>query len=64
VRGERATRLRDYLATVETADFTCAIDVAENGTNPLDECLFTIFEEEFWHNRYALRDLAQLEAAD
>ncbi len=24
----------------------------------------TAFEEEFWHQRYAQRDLAQLEAAD
>jgi len=27
------------------------------------ECMYTGFEEEFWHNRYAQRDLAQLEAA-
>jgi hypothetical protein len=26
-------------------------------------CVSTVFEEEFWHNRYAQRDLAQLEAA-
>jgi hypothetical protein len=25
--------------------------------------IYTVFEEEFWHNRYAQRDLAQLEAA-
>ena len=35
----------------------------ENGPNPVQECICTVFEEEFWHNRYALRDLAQLEAA-
>jgi hypothetical protein len=35
----------------------------ENGTNPLQECIYTVFEEEFWHNRYALRDLKQLEAS-
>jgi hypothetical protein len=37
--------------------------VLENGTNPVQECIYTVFEEEFWHNRYAQRDLAQLEAA-
>jgi hypothetical protein len=37
--------------------------VLENGANTLHECIFTVFEEEFWHNRYAQRDLAQLEAA-
>jgi len=25
------------------------------------ECLQTVMEEEFWHNRYARRDLAILE---
>ena len=38
-------------------DFTRPIEVLENGTNPLQECLYTVFEEEFWHNRYARRDL-------
>ena len=63
VRAERATRLRDYLATVATTDFTRSVEVLENGTNPIQECLYTVFEEEFWHDRYAQRDLAQLEAA-
>jgi len=27
----------------------------------VQECIYTIFEEEFWHNPYAQRDLAQLE---
>jgi hypothetical protein len=29
----------------------------------MDKCIYTVFEEKFWHNRYAQRDLAQLEAA-
>jgi hypothetical protein len=64
VRADRATRFRDYLGSVETADFTQPIEVLENGTNPLQECLYTVFEEEFWHNRYARRDLAKLQAAN
>jgi hypothetical protein len=63
VRADRATRLRDFLTTVTTADFERPIDVLENGTNPLQECLYTVFEEEFWHTRYAQRDLALLEGA-
>jgi hypothetical protein len=63
VRADRAARLRGYLASVSTADFTRPINVLENGANPLHECINTVFEEEFWHNRYALRDLAQLEPA-
>jgi hypothetical protein len=63
VRADRATRFRDYLATLAATDFTRSVDVLENGTNPVQQCLYTVFEEEFWHNRYAKRDLAQLEAA-
>jgi hypothetical protein len=63
VRADRSTRLRDYLTTVALADFARPIDVLENGTNPLRDCILTVFEEEFWHNRYALRDLAVLEGA-
>lgn len=63
MRVDRATRFRDYLATVETIDFTQPVEVLENGTNSVQECIYTVFEEEFWHNRYAQRDLAQLEAA-
>jgi DinB superfamily/Pentapeptide repeats (8 copies) len=62
VRADRARRFRDYLVSVATTDFTRPIEVLENGTSPLVECMFTVFEEEFWHNRYAQRDLAQLEA--
>ena len=62
VRTERAARFGDYLATVEPSDLSRPIDVLENGTNPLEECLDTVFEEEFWHNRYARRDLELLAA--
>ena len=62
VRADRATRLGDFLTTVAPSDFARSIDVLENGANPLRECIYTVFEEAFWHNRYALRDLAQLEA--
>jgi len=62
-RADRATRLRNYLASVEASDLTRPIDVLENGSNPLQDCIWTVFEEEFWHNRYALRDLEQLEAS-
>lgn len=62
VLAARAERLRDYLASMAATDFTRPIDVLENGTSPLEECIYTVFEEAFWHNRYAQRDLAQLEA--
>jgi hypothetical protein len=62
VRADRATRFGDHLASLATPDLTRLVDVLENGTTPLQECIYTVFEEEFWHNRYAQRDLALLEA--
>jgi hypothetical protein len=62
VRADRSTRLRNYLASVSMSDLERPVEVLENGTHPTLECLYTVFEEEFWHNRYALRDLALLEA--
>ena len=38
------------------------VDVLENGPHPASECVYVVFEEVFAHNRYALRDLAVLEA--
>ena len=64
VRADRAKRLRDYLGSVATSDFARPVEVLENGANPLQECIYTVFEEEFWHNRYAQRDLTLLEAAN
>ena len=61
VRAERATRFRDYLASIDHSDLARPVEVLENGTNPLHECINTVFEEEFWHNRYARRDLSQLD---
>jgi hypothetical protein len=63
VRAERATRLGDYLTTVTADDLSRSVDVLENGPSPIRDCIATVFEEEFWHNRYAQRDLARLEAA-
>ena len=57
VRADRAGRFRGYLDAVTAEDFDRTVDVLENGPHPLRECLHTVFEEEFWHNRYARRDL-------
>ncbi|MGB8859212.1 MAG: DinB family protein [Ilumatobacteraceae bacterium] len=62
VRAEHAAGFREYLESVAAADFTRPVDVSENGEHPLKECIYTVFEEEFWHLRYAQRDLAALEA--
>jgi DinB superfamily/Pentapeptide repeats (8 copies) len=61
VRADRSQRFRAYLEDVDPTEFSREIEVLENGKVPLLECLQTVMEEEFWHNRYAQRDLAILE---
>ena len=51
---DRVRRFRDHLASVAPTDLTRQVDVLENGTNPVQECIYTVLEEAFWHNRYAL----------
>src|SRR6188472_834703 len=48
VRADRSTRFREYLAAVTPEDLTRTVEVLENGPNPVLECIFTVFEEEFW----------------
>jgi hypothetical protein len=63
VHDDRVTRVRDFLAAVAGSDFPRSIEVLENGPHPLAECIYTVFEEAFWHNRYARRDLTILHDA-
>jgi hypothetical protein len=49
-----------YLQTLTTADLANAVEILENGPNPIQECIFTVFDEDFAHNRYARRDLELL----
>jgi hypothetical protein len=60
VRRTRHDRLRDYLESVTDADLAIDVEVLENGTTPVRECVHVVFEEEFEHLRYARRDLARL----
>ena len=63
-RADRVAMVRDFLATV-TPD-----ELADERRNPHDpacpetvlSCLHTILEEEWEHHRYAVRDLAAIEA--
>jgi hypothetical protein len=60
VRSQRAARLRAFLERVTPEDLSRQVDVLENGSATVTQCLHVVFEEEFQHNRYALRDLAAL----
>jgi hypothetical protein len=46
---------------VTESDLDTTVEVLENGPNPIRECIYTVLEEEFEHNRYATRDLTELE---
>ena len=63
VRAERSAALRDYLGRLTADELTREVAVLENGTASVRECLRTVFEEEFEHNRYATRDLGHLRVA-
>lgn len=59
VQADRAGRVRGYIASMVPSDLERSVEILENGANPVQECLHTVFEETFWHNRYARRDLAR-----
>ena len=62
-RADQAVSFGDYLGAVTTDDLTRSVDVLENGPHLARDCISTVFEEEFWHHRYAERDLAKLETS-
>jgi hypothetical protein len=57
---ERSARFREYLAGLDASELDRVVEVLENGPNPVRECVFTVLEETFEHNRYAERDLKRL----
>ena len=62
-RDEQATRLGDYLAATTPGDLTRTVEVLENGPHRVRDWISPVLEEEFWHHRYAERDLTELEAS-
>ncbi len=63
VRADREARFGEYLSSVTVDDLSTTVDVLENGPHSVKDCIHTVFEEEFWHNRYARRDLELLRFA-
>lgn len=57
---DRSRQLRQYIDVVEPPSLTATVEVLENGTTPLLDCIGVVFEEHFQHLRYALRDLDRL----
>lgn len=62
VRAGQGEQLREFLDNLTVDDFTRDVEVLENGSVPLIEGYYVVFEESFEHLRYAVRDLAQLES--
>jgi hypothetical protein len=63
-REDQANRLGDYLAAATADDLGRTVEVLENGPHLVRDCISTVFEEEFWHHRYAVRDLTKLESSE
>jgi hypothetical protein len=61
VREEQAARMSAYLAAATTEDLDRTVDIVDAGPHRVRECIATVLEEEFWHHRYADRDLRRLE---
>ena len=67
LRLDRQAAVRRYVDTLD--DVTLASDTVaveapgwpEPRSYPVRECLLTLLNEEWWHNQFALRDLAVLE---
>jgi len=57
---DRSRQLRQYIDVVAPAALTATVDVLENGTTAVSDCIGVVFEEHFQHLRYALRDLDRL----
>ena len=59
-RADQVARVGDQLAAMTADDLERSVDVLENGPHLVRDCVATVLEEEFWHHRYAERDLAEL----
>lgn len=64
VRADRVAMVRDFLATVTSGELaaTRKNPHAPEHQETVLSCLHTIFEEEWEHHRYAVRDLDAIEA--
>jgi hypothetical protein len=61
-RAQPADRFRAWLDELEAAGLTREVEVLENATVTVHDCVLTVLEEEFEHHRYADPDLAVLES--
>jgi hypothetical protein len=62
VRRARQERVVDLLRTITDADVHRTVASPNGGETTVLHCLHVVLNEEWWHHRYAVRDLAILEA--
>lgn len=60
VRATQTASFRAHLDELGDDELATTVEVPENGTVTVLDCIHTVLEEEFEHRRYALRDLATL----
>jgi hypothetical protein len=63
LRNARANAFGGYLESLDADDLTRTVEVLENGQHSIQDCVWSVLEEGFWHNRYARRDLALVDPA-
>lgn len=57
---DRSDKLRDHLDDIDPDALSVEVEVVENGTTSVGDCVGVVFEEHFEHLRYATRDLDRL----
>lgn len=68
VRADRTARLHEYLGSASEDDLSRMVSAPDptghpQGTHRVLDCFHVVLGEEWWHHRYATRDLAVLEGA-
>jgi hypothetical protein len=63
-RRDRQLRLRDLLGGADDAELRHTVASPNGGETTVLDCVHVVLNEEWWHHRYAARDLAILEARD
>lgn len=63
-RDAHAVAIEGAARDLTDSDLERVVEVPENGEATVLDCWHTLFEEEFEHRRYALRDLGRLGAGD
>lgn len=59
-RSDRNESFVTFVEAVDVPELSREVEVLENGTHTVLQCLQVVLEEEFWHLRYVDRDLTVL----